>query len=333
MELGDISPLDGISVLIVEDELVFRRQLSAFLSKLGANVTTADDGLSGLELLGKHTFDAILLDVVMPKLDGVGFLQQVSPPPVPVIVISGKSNLDDLRKVMTLGATDFLVKPIADFNELANTILTAISDKEETELQLELAELSEHKNALREHDSQATRVFNDILPAESAMLADYFYHYQVTGYSLLPLLGQVGNDRVAVAVLDLSTLAQDAVIAAVIANGYFQDLWDRHARGTDKRAEYPSEALEGLNRIVYGADLKAPLCCFYALYDSHNVTFANGGVLGLEAPFQDFHPDLPLGSSSRGTWDTHIYKVPSSSLVISKHNLINDKLKIKLLPS
>ncbi|WP_026958062.1 response regulator [Aliagarivorans taiwanensis] len=333
MELGDIPPLDGISVLIVEDELVFRRQLSAFLTKLGAAVTAAGDGLSGLELLGLQRFDIILLDVVMPQLDGVGFLQRVSPPQVPVIVISGKSNLDDLRKVMTLGASDFLVKPIADFNELATTILTAISDKEDTELQLELAELSDHKQALREHDSQATRVFNDLQPVESAMLANYFYHYQVVGYSLLPLFGQVGENRIAVVVLDLSTLAQDAVIAAVIANGYFQDLWERYEKGTDKRAELPTEALGGLNRIICGADLKAPLCCFYALYNSHSVTFANGGVLGLEAPFQDFYPDLPLGSSLRETWDTHMYEVPSSSLVISKHNLINDKLKIKLLPS
>lgn len=330
MELGDISPLDGISVLIVEDELVFRRQLSAFLSKLGASVTEAEDGLSGLALFHSQRFDVILLDVVMPNLSGVGFLERLSTPAPPVIVISGKSNLNDLRKVMTLGASDFLVKPISDFNELANTILGTVADQDETNAQLELAELSEHKNALRTSDTEATRVFNGLLPEDSGLLGGYFYHYQMTGQSLFPLFAQLGEGKMAMVIFDTSMLAEDAVIAAVIANGFFLDLWDRHSNNLDTRAVSPSEALDGLNKILCGAELKAPLCCFYGLFEESNLSYANAGVIDLTAPLER-ECGVPLGMQTKALWHTYTVERPISSLNVSKINLLEDRLRVKLL--
>ncbi len=116
-------------ILIIEDEAAIRRVLSKILSEESTSyvVSEAEDGLSGLELASKISYDLILCDIKMPKMDGVEVLEKIKKikPEIPVIMISGHGDLDTAVQTMRLGAFDYISKP-PDLNRLLTTVRNAL---------------------------------------------------------------------------------------------------------------------------------------------------------------------------------------------------------------
>lgn len=106
---------DSGRVLVVEDDPVSRKMLTLHLEHRGYEVETAEDGVVALEKLKQTSFDAVLLDQMMPRLDGYGVLAEVKADPVlqdvPVIVISANEAAEDVIRLIEMGAQDHLVKP------------------------------------------------------------------------------------------------------------------------------------------------------------------------------------------------------------------------------
>lgn len=105
----------GGDVLIVDDDPVNRQLLARGLHRLGHTFVLAADGATALELMAAHTFDAVLLDLVMPGLSGYDVLLKLKTDPakrhVPIIVISAHDQLDEVAQCLGAGAEDFLPKP------------------------------------------------------------------------------------------------------------------------------------------------------------------------------------------------------------------------------
>ncbi|MEK7106250.1 MAG: response regulator [Patescibacteria group bacterium] len=106
-------------ILIVEDDQFIREMYNLILTKAGYEVTEALDGKVGLGMAQDGGYDVILLDLMMPNLDGLGFLKalQEKPPKKkngPIIVLSNLAYGDAKKKSMDLGAADFLVKADLD---------------------------------------------------------------------------------------------------------------------------------------------------------------------------------------------------------------------------
>ena len=82
------------NILIIDDEKAIRKTLSEILSYEGYKIEEASDGEEGLRRFREKTYDVVLCDIKMPKLDGIEFLEKVreSNPDVPVIMISGHGN-------------------------------------------------------------------------------------------------------------------------------------------------------------------------------------------------------------------------------------------------
>ena len=97
------------NILIVEDDRHISELVKRNLSLVGHTCTCCYDGLSGLEVLQVHTFDLILLDVMLPGVSGFDFITRVSG--IPIIFVTAKGELDDRLKGLTLGAEDYIVKP------------------------------------------------------------------------------------------------------------------------------------------------------------------------------------------------------------------------------
>jgi adenylate cyclase len=103
------------SILVIEDNKVHRDTLRASLEREGHTVTTAENGRDGLEMVMAQPFDVILLDIVMPEMDGFQVLERIKADPavrhVPVIVITAIDDIASAVRCIEMGADDFLTKP------------------------------------------------------------------------------------------------------------------------------------------------------------------------------------------------------------------------------
>ena len=108
-------------VLIIEDELPMRRALEDCLAAEGYRVITADNGATGLERAVKEQPDLILLDVMMPKLDGFALCQELRrlEKRMPVLMLTAKGFVADRVRGLDAGADDYLVKPFSTDELLA----------------------------------------------------------------------------------------------------------------------------------------------------------------------------------------------------------------------
>lgn len=121
------------SVLIVEDENMLNEAYQVILKSAGYNVLTAFDGKEALELLTKEKVDVILLDLRMPVLDGIGFLEayqlkeQKDPPKV--VVFSNFDMQKEIDQAYELGADKYMLKAWASPKELLQLITNILNEK------------------------------------------------------------------------------------------------------------------------------------------------------------------------------------------------------------
>jgi DNA-binding NtrC family response regulator len=113
-------------VLIVDDEKGFLEVLAERMQSRGMEVTTAASAKEALQKLEEESFDAIVLDLMMPEMGGIEALQRIKEksPDSEVILLTGQPSVSKGVEAMKLGATDFLIKP-ADINELTEKIKLA----------------------------------------------------------------------------------------------------------------------------------------------------------------------------------------------------------------
>ncbi len=104
-------------VLIVDDEPMARTLLRLMLVRVGFNVSEAEDGYDALEKVQQNLPDIILLDVMMPGMDGFSVCEELrqrkETATLPIIMLSAKTDLDSINKGMRIGATKYLTKPIS----------------------------------------------------------------------------------------------------------------------------------------------------------------------------------------------------------------------------
>jgi adenylate cyclase len=105
-----------VTVLAVDDNEYNRDLLSRHLRREGYVVSLAEDGVQALEMMRAQKFDLVLLDLMMPNMDGFAVLETLQQDDelntVPVIVISAVTDTDKLIKCLSLGAQDYLFKPL-----------------------------------------------------------------------------------------------------------------------------------------------------------------------------------------------------------------------------
>jgi DNA-binding NtrC family response regulator len=114
------------NILIIDDEKAIRKTLSEILSFEGYHIDEASDGEEGLKRFGEKTFDLVLCDIKMPKLDGIEFLEKAREinADIPIIMISGHGNIDTAVEAVKKGAFDYISKP-PDLNRLLITLRNA----------------------------------------------------------------------------------------------------------------------------------------------------------------------------------------------------------------
>jgi two-component system, NtrC family, nitrogen regulation response regulator NtrX len=115
------------AILIIDDERAIRKTLGEILSYEGYKIDEAGDGEEGLKKFAEKTYDVVICDIKMPKVDGIEFLEKAREinADVPVIMVSGHGNIDTAVEAVKKGAFDYISKP-PDLNRLLITLRNAL---------------------------------------------------------------------------------------------------------------------------------------------------------------------------------------------------------------
>ena len=211
---------DGLGVvLVVDDDANNRDLLSRRLKRLGYVADVAADGREALDSIAARTYDLILLDVMMPGLDGFEVLRRLrethATTDLPVIMATAKDNSEDVVHALGLGANDYVTKPL-DFQVVAARIALQVALKRSVEqvrgLEKKLADRNRDLEAANNRMSRdlraAARIQEAFLPQVSPEVADLTFAWafrpcdELAGDGLNAI--QLDENSAAIYVLDVS---------------------------------------------------------------------------------------------------------------------------------
>jgi two-component system cell cycle response regulator len=225
--------MSGGRILVVDDGELNRKVLVRALGAEGHVAEQATNGREALERLGREAFDVVLLDLVMPEMDGYQTLAAIKADAglrhVPVIVISGVDELDSVVRCIEMGATDYLPKPF-NGSVLRARVNASLAGKRLRDLELEyLEQVSRvtHAAAALEEDRFDPDDLETVAIRDDAL--------GVLARSFARMAGEVRarEDRlrreVAELRIEIDEAKQAQRVAEITGSDYFQDLRGRAA--------------------------------------------------------------------------------------------------------
>ena len=126
--------MKGSKVLLVDDEVVFTKNMSKLLTNRGYRVTAVNSGEAAVGALQGQGFDVVVLDLKMPGMDGIATLKEIKKLGVltQVLILTGHGSIDSALEAIKMGAYDYLTKP-CEIEELVSKIEGAWEKKDRTE--------------------------------------------------------------------------------------------------------------------------------------------------------------------------------------------------------
>jgi sigma-B regulation protein RsbU (phosphoserine phosphatase) len=214
------------SLLLVDDDEFNREIMRPRLERRGYLVDTANDGLTALTQIKQHSYDLILLDIVMPNLDGIGVLKELrqfrSRAQLPVIMITARDNPQDVIDALRDGANDYVTKPI-DADVLLARVGTHVILKRTTEsLEDSNRQLAEANFQLRRDLEAAAKIQRSLLPGRTPTFENYEFAWR---YEPCDQLGgdnlnimALSESQVGFYLLDVSGHGVQAALMSVAVN-------------------------------------------------------------------------------------------------------------------
>jgi DNA-binding response OmpR family regulator len=108
-------------ILVIEDEEPISELVKINLNMAGYNVLQAMDGEEGLRIINKEKLDLVILDIMLPKIDGYTLMPQIIQKNIPVILLTAKDSLRDKVVGLNMGADDYITKPFEGMELIART--------------------------------------------------------------------------------------------------------------------------------------------------------------------------------------------------------------------
>ncbi|HHQ47541.1 MAG TPA: response regulator [Acidobacteria bacterium] len=274
------------SILVVDDNEMNRDMLSRRLARRGYTVEVAEDGARALERIEAGRYDLVLLDIMMPGLDGYQVLETVrerwAPSDLPVVMATAKSESEDVVRALKMGANDYVTKPF-DFPEVLARVRTQIALKRSAEA------LSRANARMRKDLEAAARIQRTLLPPEARQVAGarcawrYLPCDELAGDTLnvLPL----AEGATGLFVLDVSGHGVPAALLSVTLSRSISAgdrgssvLWTTDPESGQVRPATPIEVAEELvRRFPYDDETHQYFTMVYGVFDGRTFTFVSAG--------------------------------------------------------
>ncbi|MGV3344255.1 two-component system response regulator RssB [Enterobacteriaceae bacterium LUAb1] len=301
------NPLYGKQILIAEDEVVFRSLLQHFLESLGATIYLADDGLQALSSMQNMALDLLICDLSMPRMDGLRLVEQIRQQGnyVPILVISGTSNMADVAHVLRLGVQDVLLKPLNNLEQLRETVYECLYPSMFTSKVEEDKQLFQDWDALARDPIAAVKLLKQLQPPVQQTIAHCRINYRQLTIAEQPglVLDIAGLSEQALAFycLDVTRAGNNGVLAALLLRALFNGLLQDHL--SDKGRKFPelNMLLRQVNLLLRQANLTGqfPLIIGYYHQSLKNLVIVSAGLnaaLEVNAQHIQLNSSLPLGT-------------------------------------
>jgi len=180
-----------MNILVADDDPINLLLVKGVIEPLGHDIVTASGGEEARDLLARQDFDLLLLDLMMPDVDGLTLTKECRQDPrhkdIPIIIITAMSGKTELVKAFESGATDFLTKPFHS-TELLHRIkahlqlrtLQVVMEATMNELNLQMLEVDRKQRALEEKDQELSKA-NKLLSDANRALLDHASKDSLTG--------------------------------------------------------------------------------------------------------------------------------------------------------
>jgi DNA-binding NtrC family response regulator len=242
-------------ILVVEDDPRIRKNVVEFLSEEGFDVLVADNGADGIALAKARTPDLVLCDIMLPKVDGYGVLEEVrqSTRYLPFIFLTAKAERVDVRAGMNLGADDYLTKPFT-LAEVLEAVRTRLGRADEVALRARVA-VAEETEASRRTPVAAFGPEEGVVVTDPGLRAIYDQAGRIAPFQVnVLILGErgVGKEILARAVHNLSPRGKGPFLALNCA-ALNEPLLESELFGNEKGAfTGATQAREGLFEAASG---------------------------------------------------------------------------------
>ncbi len=309
------------TLLIADDNEMNREMLARRLSRRGFKVVTALDGQEALDRIAEQSFDVIVLDIMMPRVDGIEVLNRVrkkaAAADLPIIMATAKIETQDVVRALEMGANDYVTKPM-DFQVVLARVQTQLSLKRARE------ELKSAHARMKADLEAAARVQHALLPVELPVIpgARCAWRYRACDELAGDAVNifQVDDRHLCLYVLDVSGHGVPASLLSVSVTRSLTLHADRSSLvrvpcedGAGFRIAAPAEVARRLN-IIYpmtagGANLYFTLCygildlvtnCFSFVCAGHPgpvLVRSDGTAKSITAPA------LPIGMFAKAEYD------------------------------
>jgi len=261
------------NILCIDDSKLNRVFISKILTPLNINIFEAENGIKGLEMLSGRGYDLILLDIVMPEMDGFGFLKEFQKRDkkefIPVILMTGLDDLNSKIKGLNIGADDYLMKPLNEEELIARVFSLLRLKKANSELY--------QKNQLIKRELEAAKKIQQFIIPDNF---EFIAYPKISG-TYLPI-EDIGGDffdcykldehRSAFIIADVTGHGIPAALTMTMSKMLFSIYADKFASTADLMKE--------INRQLRGTLLDMQyITAFYLIYDNstNTLTYSNAG--------------------------------------------------------
>lgn len=310
------------TIMLVDDDPVFRNFISVLLEKEGYFVVQAEHGLDGLQQLRECVPDLIICDISMPILNGIEFAEEVSweYPEVPMIVVSATDEMSDVARALRFGIKDFLTKPITTPSYLTSAICNTLREEQthnatprdfssqwfrvgqEGDIP-EDNELHWHLDYLKENPNSAKELLTALLPDRDTRQGDWICSYNLLQSSeSMPLVFDYAwliDGQFAFYLVDSTSYDSCGVGSALLVRALFNDCLRNQEFSNSKLREFIDHVERGMECI----ECASPVAALFGVADMTDGT-VNIIPAGLEAIWSEngsnhhIYPGNKLGEGS-----------------------------------
>ncbi len=269
-------------LLVVDDDPLVLDSIVEYLDDSGYIVDRAGSAVEALNRIEPAETELVVCDLKMPGMDGLTLLGKIRDqwPGVPVVVVSGAGDMDDVVSALRLGASDYLVKPIVNLEVLVHAIerslaqadLVAQNERYRAQLEQTNAELKRSLRMLEEDQVAARSVQTNMLPAQDVVLTSGIRCQHLLVPSLV-LSGDfldyqaIDESRTFFYMADVSGHGASSALATVLLKSSVLRFFEE-AKLDSQLTITPLNLLTRIHQDLRTANLGKFLTCFAGLYDS-----------------------------------------------------------------